>query len=130
MSSCPASLAHRLSGPLSTLRAALRDIAQSYTPPIPPLLPRPALFVFAHVASALYLLEHATWAWKTGERTADVDVEVVRRWVEEGGLGAAVQEAHRARDAAKGRSAMDVKIVYGDQLAAEISLEERIRAQL
>lgn len=130
LSSCPSSLARQLAGPLSTLQAALKDITRSYTHPVPPLLPRPALFVFCHVASALHLLEHAVWASKNGESTAEVDVEVFRRWVEEGGLNSAIESLHQARDAGKDRSAMDSRIVYGDAPVVSFSLEDRIRAQL
>ena len=35
----------------------------------------------------LYLLEHAIWARHTGEVSAEADLEVFRRWVEDAGFG-------------------------------------------
>ena len=116
------------------LGIALQEIARSYVTPIAPLVPRPALFVFSYVASAIYLLEHAIWARDVGEKTADVDLEVFRRWVDENGLGTAIEDVRRARKDPSTRSVMDAKIVFGDELEAVVAsgvlLEERVRAQL
>jgi hypothetical protein len=131
--SCPQDLSHRISAPLKSLCIAIEEIKLNYTPPIPPLLPRPALFVFSHVSSALYLLEHATWAWTTGEKSVDVDVEAFTRWVEESGLDSAVVDAQRARGADTRRSVMDARLVYGDELevaVSELSADNRLRAHL
>lgn len=113
---------------------ALKEIALAYTPPIGPLVPRPALYVFSYVASALYLLENAIWAWKTGEKTAEVDLEVFRRWVEENGLQTSIHDTQRARNDTSKRNSMDTKIVYGDDFemaaALDASSEGYVRAQL
>ncbi|KAI0685807.1 acyl-CoA dehydrogenase/oxidase [Cytidiella melzeri] len=134
LSSCPQDLSGQISSQLTVLRTALEEVSRSYTPPIPPLLPRPALFAFSYVASALYLLEHATWAWKIGERTVDVDIDIFRRWVEEGGLCSAVRDVRRARSADHQRIEMDAKMVYGDELQSavseDISVSGRTRSRL
>ncbi|OBZ71330.1 putative acyl-CoA dehydrogenase AidB [Grifola frondosa] len=113
LSSCPASLGDFLSGPLGSLRSALDVLADAYAAPIPPLVPRPALFLFCHIASGLYLLEHAIWAHSTAEPTRETDVEVLRRWVTEGGLDVALENVRRAKAAAGSRIQMDANIVYG-----------------
>jgi hypothetical protein len=131
--SCPQDLSHRISAPLKSLCIAIEEIKLNYTPPIPPLLPRPALFVFSHVSSAIYLLEHAIWAWTAGEKSVDVDVEAFTRWVEESGLDAAVADARRARSADAGKSVMDARLVYGDELEramSELLVDDRLRAHL
>lgn len=130
ISSCPEALAHQLSSTLSSLRNALQEINKAYEIPVAPLVPRPALFVFSYVASALCLLEHAIWAWKTGEPTAEVDAEVVRRWVEEAGLKQAIEEVHRAKEAGKQRTEMDKKLVYGKAAEKATTFEDRVRASL
>lgn len=88
-------------------------MANAYKAPIHPLLPRPALFLFCHVASSLYLLEHAIWAVNTKEPEAQTDVEVFRRWVLEGGLDAALETVRRTKSAQKDRVQLDAAIVYG-----------------
>ena len=113
ISSCPSSLLSQLRTPLTILKSALSDLSISYTHPIPPLLPRPALFLFGYVASCLYLLEHAIWA--NSEPEGETDVEVLRRWVIEGGFGSAVEEVRRTREMSKERAKADLGIVYGSK---------------
>jgi len=55
-----------------------------------PLLPRALLVLFGHIASSLYLLEHAIWAQNNGETSATVDWDRFSRWVQEGSLTTAV----------------------------------------
>lgn len=105
------------------LRAAINDVVATYSAtPVPPLVPRPALFLYSYVVSALYLLEHAAWAWKTGETTADIDTEVFRRWVDEGGLQGARDDVKRAKTAEGGRLALSAKIVYGTEPSVKAHL--------
>lgn len=98
-----------------TLKSALSDLSASYTPPVPPLLPRPALFLFGYVASSLYLLEHAIWSYANSEPEAQADVEVFRRWVVEGGFGGAVEEVRRTREMTQERVKADLDVVYGSK---------------
>lgn len=79
--------------------------------------------LLGHTASALYLLEHAMWACAREEPSRELDVEVFRRWVEEGGIHALVEEVSLARDAPKDRAEVDLMLVYGLE-------EESIRARL
>ncbi|KAI0345964.1 hypothetical protein BDW22DRAFT_1467764 [Trametopsis cervina] len=119
ISSCPSGLSSQSS--LSTLRTALDELTKCYAQPITPLVPRPALFLFSYTASALYLLEHAAWAWNAAEATAVVDAEVFRRWVEEDGFSSAVADARRAREHGDiSRTKMDSRMVYGDRTAVTV----------
>lgn len=81
--------------------------------------------LFSHVTSALYLLEHAIWAHATGEPTAETDIEVFRRWAQEGGLDQAIQEVQRAKADNASRPKADAQIVYGAG-AEEESLKARL----
>ncbi|KAI1793402.1 acyl-CoA dehydrogenase/oxidase [Ganoderma leucocontextum] len=103
LKSCPCSLTEQLGGPLAFLRLALDEMANAYKAPIHPLVPRPALFLFCHVASSLYLLEQAVWAVNTEEPAVQTDVEVFRRWVLEEGLDAALETVRRTKRAQKDR---------------------------
>lgn len=102
---------------------------------MPPLLPRPALMLFSYTTSALSLLEHAVWAHATGEATAQTDVEVFRRWIEEAGFKAAVDDYVRvSRDSLNdGRSASDKDIVYGTSASVKAEVAKgaaAVRAHL
>ena len=102
---------------------------------MPPLLPRAALMLFAYATSALCLLEHAVWAHATVEASVGTDVEVFRRWVEEAGFKAAVDEFVRVkRDALDGeRSRGDREIVYGGGEGVKAQTEAKgaaVRAHL
>ena len=80
------------------------------------LLPCLVLNYFALVSCALYLLEHASWACAAHEPTQEVDIEAVRRWVEEGDL-AKVQRAIELVRADDGRRArLNVGLVYGSSV--------------
>ena len=86
-----------------------------------PLLPRPALFLFAHVACGLYLLEHATWSVSSSQPENATDVEVFRRWVLEGGLDVALENARRTKAASQDRVHTDADIVYGSKTKKTVS---------
>ena len=88
-------------------------LADAYKAPMHPLLPRPALLLFAHTASSLNLLEHAIWAVNAGEPDSATDGEVFRRWVLEGGLDVALENVRRAKNAPHDRVQTDANIVYG-----------------
>lgn len=89
------------------------ELATSYKVPIPTLLPRPALLLMGFVASSIFLLEHAVWAFTTGETDNDIDVEVFRRWVLEGGLIAAIEDVKRAKGNNAARVLADSAITFG-----------------
>ncbi|THH16916.1 hypothetical protein EUX98_g9223 [Antrodiella citrinella] len=111
-----------LTTPIQTLHSALTLLTSAYTPPIAPLIPRAALFLFSNIASSIYLLEHALWAVSAKEASAQTDVEVFARWVEEGGLVESVAEVERImREARKGgrREEMDRRIVFGEETRRE-----------
>ncbi|CDO71419.1 hypothetical protein BN946_scf184909.g13 [Trametes cinnabarina] len=93
MASCPSQLAESLREPLALLRKGLDVLTGTYDAPMHPLVPRPALFLFCHIACSVYLLEHALWAVKTSEPGNENDIEVFKRWVEEGGLYTALENS-------------------------------------
>ncbi|OSD07275.1 hypothetical protein PYCCODRAFT_1430518 [Trametes coccinea BRFM310] len=113
LATCPGQLAQTLSEPLALLRQGLAALGDAYQTPIHPLVPRPALFLFCHVASSLYLLEHASWAVQTSEPGCETDVEVFKRWVMEGGIDTALQNVRRAKAESSDRLRTDSTIVYG-----------------
>ncbi|KAH9936374.1 uncharacterized protein B0H18DRAFT_1081997 [Fomitopsis serialis] len=111
-----------LGAPLDILRSALDDLTAAYAAPIPPLVPRPALFLLSHVACGAFLLEHAVWACKTNAATRRIDVDVLKRWMEEGGVTQAVQDVRRARQTQLQRLQEDREVVYGtDARAVNVS---------
>ncbi|KAJ6590072.1 acyl-CoA dehydrogenase NM domain-like protein [Mycena vulgaris] len=83
---------------LSPIKSASLTLLQDVTNQLPslfkkttnPLLPRSLLVLLGHVASSVYLLEHAIWAQSNGEPSAPIDWDRFSRWTEEGGLKAAV----------------------------------------
>ncbi|EPQ54605.1 acyl-CoA dehydrogenase NM domain-like protein [Gloeophyllum trabeum ATCC 11539] len=115
LASMPPSMSATLEVPCTLLQSALKEIQSTYTPPVAPLVPRPALFLFGYVASALYLLEHAVWSNITAQPEAETDIEVFRRWVMEGELQRSVDAVRVARSVDPGsRFKKDHTIVYGD----------------
>ncbi|KAH9846378.1 acyl-CoA dehydrogenase/oxidase [Lenzites betulinus] len=113
LDACPAPLAANLEEPLTCLREALLALLNAYKAAAHPLVPRPALFLFSHIASSVYLLEHAVWASKTSEPGHEIDAETFRRWVLEGGLDIALENVRRAQTSSQDRVQTDSAIVYG-----------------
>ncbi|KAK7057641.1 acyl-CoA dehydrogenase NM domain-like protein [Favolaschia claudopus] len=72
------------------LQSAIERLPSIFQNSANPLLPRSLLILFGHIASSVYLLEHAIWAQANGESTAIVDLDRFQRWVEEGSLKAAL----------------------------------------
>ncbi|KAJ8483477.1 hypothetical protein ONZ51_g4672 [Trametes cubensis] len=122
LTSCPEKLVKALDEPLANLRKALGVLPDVYKAPMPPLVPRPALFLFCHIASSIYLLEHAIWAFKTSEPGYETDLEVFRRWVMEGGLDVALENVRRVKDVSDERVRADATIVYGTKPKAHARL--------
>ncbi|KAJ6564478.1 hypothetical protein B0H19DRAFT_1141190 [Mycena capillaripes] len=75
---------------LTRLQQVVIDLPSFFRRTRNPLLPRSILILFAHVASALFLLEHAVWARATGEPGAATDIASFERWVD--GLKGALDE--------------------------------------
>ncbi|KAJ7503133.1 acyl-CoA dehydrogenase NM domain-like protein [Mycena galericulata] len=78
-----------------------------------PLIPRSLLVLFGHVASSVYLLEHAIWAHTSGEPSAAVDWDRFLRWVQEGSLKAAVAAMEALGEAIGERVESNRAHVYG-----------------
>lgn len=81
--------------------------------PMNPLLPRPALMLFAHIASSLYLLEHAIWSENSGEADAENDVEAVRRWTENGDINKTWSEVQILMEVEQERAKSDYGLLFG-----------------
>ncbi|KAI0822224.1 acyl-CoA dehydrogenase/oxidase [Trametes gibbosa] len=113
LDACPAALAMTLEEPLAFLRKALLALPDAYKAAAHPLVPRPALFLFSHIASSVYLLEHAIWASTTSEPGHEIDAETFKRWVLEGGLDLALENVRRAKSSSQNRTQTDSAIVYG-----------------
>jgi len=79
------------------------------------LLPRATLLLFGHTSSALSLLEHATWAYKTNEPEPETrsHLLVFTRWAEEFGLRALLEDCERLATDVTRRTRDDQLIVYG-----------------
>lgn len=67
---------------LARLQQAVKALPSFFRKTRNPLLPRSILTLFAHVASALFLLEHAVWARANSEPSAPTDIAVFERWVD------------------------------------------------
>ncbi|KAF8503214.1 acyl-CoA dehydrogenase/oxidase [Hysterangium stoloniferum] len=125
ISSLPVDLAKEfgLGKSIDSLHSSLETINGGFSPSgaSSPFIPRPLLFLFAHVAAALYLLEHVVWAAAPSRRNQyhawRADLEVFKRWVEEG-LDSARVEVERviALENPVGRAQVDLDIVYGPGL--------------
>jgi len=115
---CTSEMQTRLKDAIALLRTGLREIEGAYSDTnASPVLPRPALLLLGHCASALFLLEHAVWAWNTKPAPAhEVDVEAFTRWVTEGGLEAVLNDVRKARQANGERVRSNRDIVYGPKL--------------
>ncbi|KZT73710.1 hypothetical protein DAEQUDRAFT_742841 [Daedalea quercina L-15889] len=111
--SCTPEIKLALESALDTLRAALDDLAPACATPVPPLVPRPALFLLSHIACGAFLLEHAIWACKTNATSHRIDIDLFKRWIEEGGMAEVVLDVRRARQAQPQRLEEDRDIVYG-----------------
>jgi len=82
---------------------------------MPTLIPRPALMLAGLVASSIYLLEHAVWSFTTNEPSLEVDIEVFKRWVLEGGTAeAAIASVRRAKKHSSKRVEINSTIVFAD----------------
>ncbi|KAI0632061.1 acyl-CoA dehydrogenase/oxidase [Trametes polyzona] len=121
IASCPSALAQTLGEPLAVLRKALSALLDAYKTPLHPLVPRPALFLFCHIASSVYLLEHAIWASNMSEPGHEIDAETFKRWVLEGGLDVALENVRRAKASSQDRMQTDSAIVYGAKGAGKVA---------
>ncbi|KAF8964393.1 acyl-CoA dehydrogenase/oxidase [Flammula alnicola] len=113
MDSCPASLRQEFSPAFSILKEAIEEVIPSYKKPMNPLVPRPALMLIGAIASSIYLLEHAIWSYNNSEPTKDLDVEVFKRWIFEGGVEGAIQAVQRAKVNTEERVKLNSALVFG-----------------
>jgi hypothetical protein len=111
ISSCSISLRPQIQKQLTLLLTALDNLAGIFMVDIPSLMPRPALLLMGYTASSLYLLEHAIWSFTNAE--SPVDVEVFRRWAEEGGLTEAIEGVQRAKEGTDQRELANSAIAFG-----------------
>ena len=98
------------------LKTAIKKLSSIFATTVTSeLLPRATLLLFGHTSSALSLLEHATWAYKTNEPEPETrsHVSVFIRWVEELGLPALLVDCDRLAADVTRRIRDDQLIVYG-----------------
>lgn len=123
LSLTPSELHNVLRSPLNYLRSGLLMLTGVFKKLDPSstsgsLVPRPALMLFAHLTTAIYLLEHAIWSHQnraTNGLDSETDIEVFRRWVEEAGLREAMEAAKVAMAADGCRMRLDELMVYGEE---------------
>lgn len=120
MSSCPLSLREQISDALAVLDKALSELHDAYQQPLSPLAPRPILLLTGFLASSTYLLEHARWSFDTQEPAREVDAEVFRRWVLEGGIIAAMEDVRRAGREVEVRAERNSQIVFGEPMKTKL----------
>ena len=120
ISSAPSDLQENLQKPLDLLKNALEELCTAYTLPLPPLIPRPALMLVASIASSVYILEHAIWSKMAQGHSSEVDVEVFRRWVLEGGTAAAIEDVKEAKEGMKNRIDINFAITFGNNRKARM----------
>ncbi|GLB38330.1 putative acyl-CoA dehydrogenase, C-terminal domain [Lyophyllum shimeji] len=120
VSSCPSDLHERLQKPLNVVNDAVSELASSLKKPIAPLVPRPALILAGYVTSSTYLLEHVIWSHTTGEDERETDVEVLRRWILEGGMVPATEDVRRATQDTDARVKADSTMIFGRSSRAKL----------
>jgi len=121
MNSCPIPLQERFAPSLGLLRKALLELESCYVQPMNHLVPRPALMLVGAVASSLYLLEHAIWSYKNSELAKELDSEVFRRWVLEGGVEGALQAVRRIRTAdSRNRAQLNAQLAFGGVVGSKL----------
>ena len=102
------------------VQEAIDEISVAYAKPMSPLIPRPALMLLGAIASSIYLLEHAVWAEVQPEFANNLDAEVFRRWVIEGGMEGAIQAVKRAKVNAGARAALNSALVFGSRRTSKL----------
>jgi hypothetical protein len=98
--------------PVDALLTSLNDLTSAYRPPLPVLMPRPALILLGYITSGVLLLQHATWSHQTSQAGHETDFAVFCRWVEDG-LQDAVEDVRRTRRETDTRIQENAAIVYG-----------------
>jgi hypothetical protein len=79
------------------------------------LLPRPLVFFVGYLAAGIFLLEQAVWSWNTNYVERDIDADVVKRWVEEGGFEHSFSEVRGTTSLPTTRHAANTSMVFGHQ---------------
>ncbi|KAJ6564529.1 hypothetical protein B0H19DRAFT_1233404 [Mycena capillaripes] len=103
---------------LTRLQQAVTDLPSFFRMTRNPLLPRSILILFAHVASALFLLEHAVWARATGEPGAATDIASFERWVD--GLKGALDEIAELEEGVEERIRVNELVVGAADAKAKL----------
>ncbi|KAI0304516.1 hypothetical protein B0F90DRAFT_1809321 [Multifurca ochricompacta] len=113
LSSVPETLRKRTKEALSSLSEALEELPSAYQIPAAALVPRPAFYLLSQVTASLYLLEHAIWSDKNLITQRVIDAEAFSRWVQDYGLGLAMEDVRKALKAGVDRQKLDLGLVYG-----------------
>ncbi|KAJ3830780.1 acyl-CoA dehydrogenase/oxidase [Lentinula raphanica] len=118
--SCPPSLLKGVQDAIQALQGRLDSLIAAFLHPIPNLIARPSLIFMGYIASAIFLLEHANWSHSRGEDGYEVDAEVFRRWVNDGGFVAAEHELVRIRSEVKIADTSNSTIVFGRKVQTKL----------
>ncbi|KAF5369463.1 hypothetical protein D9758_002733 [Tetrapyrgos nigripes] len=100
-------------GQIQNLESRIDLLKVALQNPVPSLMPRPALMLIGYILSGLYLLEHAIWAHTANQPEKEVDVEVFRRWIDDSGFTAAVEDVKKARIASDNVIKSNSAMVFG-----------------
>ncbi|KAK7016880.1 acyl-CoA dehydrogenase NM domain-like protein, partial [Favolaschia claudopus] len=96
---------------IAYLQQTLTELPTIFRKTLNPLLPRSILILFGHVASSLFLLEHAIWSRSHDESKAETDMVVFERWV--GGLGQILNEIRSLEEGVEERIRVNGLVVGG-----------------
>ena len=110
----PPSVKEKIASETQVLNACIDELSDCFAAQTTtPLVPRPALMLMGCTLSALFLVEHACWSVSTNQPEADLDTEIISRWVRESGLNAYLGEVKNARVDAQRRTTYDRVLVFG-----------------
>ena len=97
------------------LQSALALIEVALAPSGQNLLARPTLMLFAHLTTALYLMEHAIWSHENRETDGEVHNITLVRWIDEGGMLPLMQQFEEGRYTKSDRLGSNSILVHGSK---------------
>ncbi|KAL1736591.1 hypothetical protein EV714DRAFT_279146 [Schizophyllum commune] len=114
LQAAPPSVKEKIASEIQVLDACIDELSECFAAQTTtPLVPRPALMLMGCTLSALFLVEHACWSVSTNQPEADLDTEIISRWVRESGLNAYLGQVKNARVDAQRRTTYDRVLVFG-----------------
>jgi len=83
-------------------------------------MPRPALIMTGYICSGVYLLEHVIWSHESNQPERDVDIEVFKRWMDDGGFISSVEDVKKANVNVDRVIKLNSAIVFGSKVEAKL----------